>query len=102
MQGNSSTNEEVEFTVHNQSVVIRHSLSYTCCASLTLNWSKDGNQISVTETNKGEICRCVCNYDVTATIGPLAAGKYSIVVYGVGYQNVMPDVLAQAEIEVVP
>ena len=100
--GNSSSYGEIEVTVQNQSVVIRHDLSYTCCAKMKLDWSRDGNRINVTETNEGDMCRCVCNYDVNATIGPLSPGKYTIVVYGVRYQSIEPDLLTQEEIEVVP
>ncbi len=83
-------------------MVIRHYLSYVCCAILKLDCGMDGNLVSVTETNKGDMCRCVCNYEVNATIGPLSPGKYTIMIYGIGYQNIEPDLLAQEEIEVTP
>lgn len=101
-QGSISSYGEVEVTIMNQSVVIRHYLNYVCCAALKLDWSMDGNLISLTETNTGEMCRCVCNYDVNASIGPLPPGKYLVAVYGVGYQNIEPSLLAQEETEVAP
>ncbi len=101
-RGNASSYGRFNFTAHNRSVVVSQNLSYVCCAVLKLDWSIDGNQITVTETNEGDMCRCICNYRVNATIGPLSSGKYTITVYGVEYQNTAPDLLAQEEIEVAP
>ncbi len=101
-RGNASSYGTTNVTAHNRSVVVSQNLSYACCARLKLDWSIDGKQITVTETNEGDMCRCVCDYRVNATIGPLSPGKYTVTVYGVAYQNTAPDLLAHKEVEVAP
>jgi|GEM_PF-6830345 len=72
-------------------LMFSHALSYSCCAAISLESKIEENIITVTEVNRGDICRCNCQYSINASLGPLAAGTYELRVYGIrtgnSYQN---------------
>jgi hypothetical protein len=75
-------------------------LTYVCCAELVLTTTQEGSTIRLLEKNTGEICRCVCDYEVEADITGLSPGVYQVEVWGVEYEDVhIPELLGQATIE---
>jgi hypothetical protein len=77
---------------NNKYLHISHDVSYVCCANLTLRWDMKGNVIEVREINTGHMCYCLCNYNVSASIGPLPSGVYLVNIFGVEYSD-YPGVL---------
>jgi hypothetical protein len=66
-------------------VHVEHRLTYVCCAELVLTVEQEGNSIRLLESNVGEICRCLCDYDVEADVLGLEQGVYDVQVWGVKY-----------------
>ena len=80
-------------------VHVEHRLTYVCCAELVLTVEQDGNTIRLVESNVGEMCRCLCDYDVEADVSGLEPGVYDVQLWGVEYQDVhAPELLGQASI----
>lgn len=53
-----------------------------CCATeLWLEMTVEGNLITICENEEGGFCFCICNYPVTATLGPFEPGTYILDVY---------------------
>jgi hypothetical protein len=92
--------DELEITTQGDAIHMRHRLSYVCCAELLLKMEQEGNTIRVVEQNVGEMCRCLCDYDVEAEITGLGPGEYQVEVWGVEYQDVQAlDLLGQATVQ---
>ncbi|TAD80360.1 MAG: hypothetical protein EA001_00770 [Oscillatoriales cyanobacterium] len=70
----------------NDRLTFSHDLTFTCCASFVLDRSIDRSVyppvISIVERDMGERCRCLCDFQVAGTIGPLPPGSYVVRVYG--------------------
>jgi len=70
----------------NGRLTFSHDLTFTCCASFVLDRSIDRSVhppvISIVERDMGERCRCLCDFQVAGTIGPLPPGSYLVRVYG--------------------
>jgi hypothetical protein len=53
-----------------------------CCAKkLWLEMTVAGNMITINENEWGGTCLCMCDYPITATLGPFEPGTYIIEVY---------------------
>ena len=59
-------------------------LDYVCCAEIELEMGLDGNLITITEVNRGEMCKCMCSYEIGAEMSVLP-GRYKVEVYGVEF-----------------
>ena len=91
--------DEVKITVRGDTIHLEHRLSYVCCAELLLRVEQEGNTIRMVEQNDGEICRCLCDYDVEAEITGLGSGEYQVEVWGVEYEDVhTPELRGQATV----
>jgi len=91
----------VEIGLEGGTVHIRQRLSYVCCAELALAVGREGTTIKVIETNVGEVCRCMCGYQVTATLAGLSPGTYTVEVWGVQHFDVHPlELLGSASVMV--
>jgi hypothetical protein len=88
----------IAITSFDDFISIKHDLSYVCCADIKVEWDIKGDVINVREVNEGDVCRCICEYKVNAKIGPLDSGRYTVKVYGVGYRDIEPDLLAEEEV----
>jgi hypothetical protein len=96
----AATAGELEITSQGDAVHVMHRLSYVCCAELLLRVEQEGNTIRVVEQNVGEMCRCLCDYDVEAEIAGLISGVYRVEVWGVEYEEVhTPELLGQATVQ---
>jgi len=92
--------DELQIMVRGDAIHVAHRLSYVCCAELLLRVEQEGNTIRVVEQNVGEMCRCLCDYDVEAEIAGLISGVYRVEVWGVEYEEVhTPELLGQATVQ---
>ncbi len=89
--------KESKINIEGNRVIINHILEYVCCANLTINSKQENNLIILTEENTGEMCKCICEYGIFASFGPLDPGNYTIQVYGVKYENMEPELLLEKE-----
>jgi len=91
----------VEAIVQDGAIHVEQNLSYVCCAELALTAGRDGAVIKVVETNVGEVCRCMCGYQVTADLTGLSPGTYTVEVWGVQHFDVHPlELLGSAEVTI--
>jgi hypothetical protein len=90
---------EVHIVGEGHIIHVEQKLVYVCCAELELALDREGNTIVLVERNVGEICRCLCEYDVSADVIGLDPGTYDVQVWGVEYQDMStPELLAQATV----
>jgi len=95
----AATDGEVQIVGEGDTIHVVHKLSYVCCAELELTTKQEGSTIRLLEKNTGEICRCMCDYEVEADITGLSPGVYQVEVWGVEYEDVYtPELLGQATI----
>jgi hypothetical protein len=96
----ATTGGEVEIVGQGDTIHVGQKLAYVCCAQLELTTEQEGSTIRLLEKNVGEICRCMCDYEVEADISGLSPGVYQVEVWGVEYEDVhTPELLGQATIE---
>jgi hypothetical protein len=93
------TEGEVEIVGQGDTIHVAHNLTYVCCAELVLTIEQEDRTIKLLEKNTGEICRCICEYQVEADITGLNPGEYQVEVWGVEYEDVHTlELLGQATI----
>jgi hypothetical protein len=70
-------------TVEGQHVHFEDTMFANCCPDeLGLEMTVEDNLITIYETEyTPEGCRCMCNYPITATLGPFEPGTYTLDVY---------------------
>lgn len=81
---------DVETTVEEGMIRVKQQLIYLCCTELELTVEQERNRLKAIETNIGEVCRCVCEYQATANIAGLDPGTHEVRVWGVQYQDQYP------------
>lgn len=91
---------KIEVRAENGSVQVEQNLSYVCCARVELSLERSGNLLKLVETNKGEMCRCMCGYTVQAQITGLPKGTYQLEVWGVIYEDVEPEMLGKESVTI--
>jgi hypothetical protein len=90
---------EVQIVGQGDTIHVSQELNYVCCAELVLTMAQQDTTIRLLEKNVGELCRCMCDYEVEADITGLTTGVYEVEVWGVEYQDVhTPELLGQATI----
>lgn len=90
---------EVRIVSQGGAIHVEQKLNYVCCADIVVRLEQDENTIKLVEKNEGEICRCICEYDIEAEISGLDPGVYEVEVWGVEYQDVYaPELLGHATI----
>ena len=95
----SDTGGEVEISAEDGIIHVEQRLTYVCCAGLSLTLEQEKSTVKVIETNVGEICRCICEYRIEASISDLAPGTYQVQVWGVEYEDVHPlELLGEATV----
>ena len=78
---------QISVAVQGRNLQFSHNLNYVCCAELRLESQLEHNAIAITEINEGSYCRCMCDYSINASFGPLLPGTYDLKVYGVRSEN---------------
>lgn len=69
-------------TVEGKYIHFQDMMVANCCATeLWLEMTVEGNLITICENEEGRFCFCICNYPVTATLGPFEPGTYILNVY---------------------
>jgi len=82
-----------------------HRIPYVCCADVVpaLGWDsiKAPGTLRIVETNLGEVCRCMCGYELTGEVGGLKPGSYTVEFWGVQKYDFHPlELLASVEVVV--
>jgi hypothetical protein len=79
-QFSSSESDCVEYDYDEESgLVLRHiNAGFNCCSAASANISVEGNLITVEETESGDLCHCLCLYDMEYRIEALPPGEYTI------------------------
>ena len=78
-------------------------IAYTCCADIVASLGQDieTNTLRLVETNRGEVCRCLCGYELTGSVTNLSAGDYTVEFWGVQKPDMHPlEQLASTEIRI--
>ena len=78
---------EVRIVSRGGGIHVEQRLNYVCCADIVVTLEQAENTIRLVEKNDGEICRCICEYEVEAEISGLDPGVYEVEVWGVEYQD---------------
>ena len=94
----------VEVYVEDSSIKLLHHLSYVCCADMVVNLQaieKHGNYtlLRIMEKNVGEICRCICDYEIEIRVSNLTPGCYRLEIYGVEFKDMPAEKLWEGLIE---
>jgi hypothetical protein len=80
--------DETRFTVtvEGRYIHLEDMMVANCCPKeLWLEMTVEDNLITVCENEWGGVCFCICNYPVTATLGPFEPGTYTLEVYNGGF-----------------
>ncbi len=96
---------DVEVSVGDSSIKLLHHLRYVCCADIVVeikSVEKEGDYtvIKILEKNVGEMCRCICEYEITMKISGLKPGKYKLEIYGVEYEDMPVEKLWEGEVRI--
>jgi len=69
-----------------------HRIPYVCCADIVASVSLDTetDTLRIVETNRGEVCRCKCGYEMTGSVTGLADGRYAVEFWGVQKSDFHP------------
>jgi len=96
--------EGIAITVAGDSINLTHALVYVCCAEITVEMERKeegGREVIVlTERNTGEMCKCICEYSVNASVGPLAPGSYDVQLWGIAFEDREPELLFEKEVQI--
>ncbi len=85
--------EHVSITKEGESIHIYHKLPYVCCAEIDVRLEQQDRVLKIVERNVGDVCRCMCGYEVDIRVTGLPAGTYTIQVWGVEYPQTGPSTL---------
>jgi uncharacterized protein (DUF2141 family) len=73
------TTTGVIFSSHGDTILVVHKDAYyNCCSKIKVNVKGTSNGFDLSEYDVGDICRCMCYFDVTTTISDLSPGTYLI------------------------
>jgi len=94
----------VEVSAEGSSIKLLHHLRYVCCADMAVELQsvekKNGYMVlRILEKNNGEICRCICEYEIMIEISALKSGRYKLEIYGVEFDDMPVEKLWEGEVE---
>lgn len=93
----------VRLRVEGSSLILHHGLRYVCCAdisaSLYVEDRGDHRLLRIVERNSGEMCRCICDYEIELRVWDLEPGRYKIELYGVEYEGIPAEKLWEGFVE---
>ncbi len=103
--GTRGPRDRVDLEVTGANLKMTHHLRYVCCAQVvpvieSVEVQGQWTVIRVLERNEGEMCRCICDYEVEMTLGPLEPGNYLIRLFGVEFRDVRPELLWEGEVTI--
>lgn len=71
--------EEVIFSSHEDTILVTHKDAfYNCCSKIKVRVTKTPNGFDLWEYDVGDICRCMCYFDINTIISGLSSGTYLI------------------------
>ncbi len=78
-----SQTDNIYTTISGDTVTIHHDQTRrNCCSLFDLQVTVDDSIITVTEVDTGEYCYCECSFDLSVAVTGLAAGNYTVEVFG--------------------
>ena len=86
--GNGSCN--LLYSYSNGRLDVYYVVNYVCCANMTASESVEGNDIKIFLANKGEMCKCICNYPLKFSL-KIPEGIYNLTFYGVEFRGKYKD-----------
>ena len=101
----ASLQNEVEVSVGDSSIKLLHHLRYVCCAEIEVELASveevDGQVlIKLLEKNVGEMCKCICSYEVSIKLSGLKSGTYRIQIIGVEFEDMPTEVLWEGIVKI--
>lgn len=82
--GGGGKGDTVIFSSHGDTIVVIHKDAfYNCCAQIAVNVVETANGFDLFESDTGDLCDCLCYFDITTTLCDLANGSYFIRVFDV-------------------
>ena len=101
----ASLQNEVEVSVGDSSIKLLHNLRYVCCAEIEVELASveevDGQVlIKLLEKNVGEMCKCICSYEVSIKLSGLKPGTYRIQIIGVEFEDMPTEVLWEGIVKI--
>ena len=75
----SANNDTVIFSSHGDTIqVIHQNALYNCCSKIMVKVTQTSNGFDLSEADTGDLCHCMCDFDVTTMISDLSPGSYLI------------------------
>ena len=101
----ASLQNGVEVSVGGSSIKLLHHLRYVCCAEIEVELASveevDGQVlIKLLEKNVGEMCKCICSYEVSIKLSGLKPGTYRIQIIGVEFEDMPTEVLWEGIVKI--
>ncbi len=90
--------ESIDLIPNEDGFSLIHILPYYCCANISLDVKRNNTNIVILEKNTGGICKCMCTYQVTATVHGLASGEYSVSLVGVYFHDPTANITQEPEL----
>ena len=85
--------EGVDIQVEDGAIHVVDHLAYVCCATIQVDMHVEDGRIKLVERNVGDVCRCMCAYQVDMRVTDLAPGTYIVEVWGVEDERTGPTQL---------
>lgn len=67
------------------SISIKQKQPYVCCAEIKVHYEVEDSTVNIYEDNEGEICKCMCSYDIDIQINEPDIDR--VKVYGIKYEG---------------
>lgn len=98
VKGEFNKSESINIVPDDDGFNLIHILPYYCCANISLDVKRDNTNIVILEKNTGGICKCMCTYQVTATVHGLSPGEYNISLLGVYFHDPIANITKEPEL----
>ncbi|MCD4773490.1 MAG: T9SS type A sorting domain-containing protein [Bacteroidales bacterium] len=65
----------------NNATIWQTNAERNCCALYRMDVEMENNEILWYQIDTGDVCWCICHFDLSVTIGPLEQGEYNVDVF---------------------
>lgn len=101
----TANNENIKSSAVGNTIRLNHQFTYVCCGEIKLGLELMERKVGYTliklkEKNVGKMCRCICNYTLNATLGPLSNGEYVIQLFGIEYDKQPAKLILEEDITI--
>ncbi|MFH2056015.1 MAG: dockerin type I repeat-containing protein [bacterium] len=69
---------------------------YQCCLGYLVEYEIDGFEITATESDTGDLCDCICDFDLTSVLYDLEDGEYIVTLIGIYGDEIGVDTVVVA------